>query len=978
MKNLSKYIIVAALACMTMGTNAQEKQDWGDFKLWIDPGHSGRENQGLYGYSEAEKVLAVGLATREYLMQYTTATTDLIKMTREDQNTVVGLQERSDLANAWGADFFYSIHSDAGDPPRNTTVFLFGGWKKNGEYIEKTPHGGKAYGEILCPNLTGVMYDTGTRGNYYDRVFYEGDVETHSRQYPYLSVNRESNMASLLSEGGYHTLPMQQALNMNVSYKRLEAFGTFRSIMEFRGLDRPEKVMLAGVVKNSETGQPINGVTVTVDGREIVTDTYESLFHNYNKNPDMVHNGFFLYEGLTPGETYEVTYSCPGYPSASKTVTLNSDPQGLSGDNVTWANMDLTSNMPAVVSSNNLADPDNVNTRKPLILTFSRNMDRASVEEAFSISDNGQVTLSWDDDATLRIDLSQLEDEWGYEIRISGSIAKNSQTNQFLDGDNDGEEGGDYVLEFATMEADEESPYVASTTPAANSTMLFTMRPPIRIEFNEELAWNEDNAVDAIEVVDADGNKLEGRITHEVVNEASVLHFYPNADLQLDKCYKVTVKGGFEDLVGHVSEPYEYKFLSEYRPVIDSQYMDDATDGLLLNHWWEPEGSGSTIGTTDRTGKTNGECYLQTSNIHSADNVGNTLHIHYQWDDEATSWLIREYRSFSQFTYVPLMRGYTLQAAIYGDGSNNLISHGVRIQAPSPAGIVRNPEKILDFRGWDVMAWDISNSGENVVHLTGSGGVEPTDVWCFDALYIRHTQSLDDQREIERNGGLDEDDNPVKLEGWEGDILFDDYKYVKYDDTAEQTASLDDIPIEEPQEVYYLVGSFNDWNQMEGFGRKNFNVDENGDIELTDDFDADTQFKIITPAKADESEWIWIGGLSEGNFIITEEQIENATELSLDIPGENFQLPTAGNYTMRLVKAASAGGGPRRMVSADAMKLVVVRNSITGVEEFNVSDVASVHFVNAAGQVSSVPFDGINIKVVTMKDGNKKVLKVVK
>ena len=74
MKNLSKYIIVAALACMTMGTNAQEKQDWGDFKLWIDPGHSGRENQGLYGYSEAEKVLAVGLATREYLMQYTTAT----------------------------------------------------------------------------------------------------------------------------------------------------------------------------------------------------------------------------------------------------------------------------------------------------------------------------------------------------------------------------------------------------------------------------------------------------------------------------------------------------------------------------------------------------------------------------------------------------------------------------------------------------------------------------------------------------------------------------------------------------------------------------------------------------------------------------------------------------------------------------------------------------------------------------------------
>ena len=24
------------------------KQNWGDFKLWIDPGHSKTENQGLY------------------------------------------------------------------------------------------------------------------------------------------------------------------------------------------------------------------------------------------------------------------------------------------------------------------------------------------------------------------------------------------------------------------------------------------------------------------------------------------------------------------------------------------------------------------------------------------------------------------------------------------------------------------------------------------------------------------------------------------------------------------------------------------------------------------------------------------------------------------------------------------------------------------------------------------------------------------
>lgn len=55
MKNYKKNIMIAALASMAFGGSAQAqeitKQDWGTFKLWIDPGHSGRENSGLYGYT---------------------------------------------------------------------------------------------------------------------------------------------------------------------------------------------------------------------------------------------------------------------------------------------------------------------------------------------------------------------------------------------------------------------------------------------------------------------------------------------------------------------------------------------------------------------------------------------------------------------------------------------------------------------------------------------------------------------------------------------------------------------------------------------------------------------------------------------------------------------------------------------------------------------------------------------------------------
>ena len=66
MKSLSKYMMAVAFVCMAISANAQLKQDWGDFKLWIDPGHSGHENTGMYNYTEAQKVLRVGLATREF------------------------------------------------------------------------------------------------------------------------------------------------------------------------------------------------------------------------------------------------------------------------------------------------------------------------------------------------------------------------------------------------------------------------------------------------------------------------------------------------------------------------------------------------------------------------------------------------------------------------------------------------------------------------------------------------------------------------------------------------------------------------------------------------------------------------------------------------------------------------------------------------------------------------------------------------
>lgn len=785
MKNYKKNIMIAALASMAFGGSAQaqeiNKQNWGTFKLWIDPGHSGRENSGLYGYTEAEKVLRVGLATRAFLFKYTTADETTIGMTRDNDNAYVDLDERSDMANAWGADFFYSIHSDAGSPSKNSTLFLFGGWKSNGNYIEKTPNGGKRMGDIMCPNLTGVMYDTETRGNYYDRVFYNGDVDTHANQYPYLSVNRRTNMASILSEGGYHTLHMQQALNINESYKRLEAFATARSIMEFRGLARPDKVLLAGVVTNSENGQPIDNVSVTVNGKTIVTDSYESIFNKYVKNPNLVHNGFFLFEDdLTAGQEIEVTYKANGFTEKSQKVILKSDPQGFSGDNVTWANIALTSNAPAQVSGVNVTNPDAVSILEDIVITFTRNMDRASVERAFSINNGGVVALSWDNDYTLRVNPKDLLDDMSYTITIDGSIAKNSQTNQLLDGDKDGVEGGNYVFSFTTKPADVEAPYVASTTPAENSTMHFTMRPVIRVEFNEQLQWNEDDITgDEIVVTNKEGVVQTGRLTHEVVRGASVLHYYLDKDLELDKCYKVAVKGGFKDLSGNVSKGHVFKFLSEYRTVKLSGEID-ATDDTNL--WYPPAGSGSSKGFTQNEDQT-----MVTSNLVSNPSQTSSFKIHYEFDPYTNHkyWGLRCYKIERYTVFFENGKNAIIQAYVYGDGSGNKVGHGVRDK--SDGNSVKRFAKHQMNRGWEMVTWDVNHEENEIV----SG--EKTLVaglWKYDAFWI--WRGLVDD--------FAEEDPDEPSQAWTGDVYFDELKYVVYNN-EEQFATLDDIVITSVDEI---------------------------------------------------------------------------------------------------------------------------------------------------------------------------------
>jgi N-acetylmuramoyl-L-alanine amidase len=103
MKKNLYLIALLALVSMLPAIAQNKVTGLNNVKLFLDPGHALKENQGLYNYSEAEKTLRVAKAIREYLLTYTYMQDANIRLCREDDNTQVTLTERTDAANAWGA-----------------------------------------------------------------------------------------------------------------------------------------------------------------------------------------------------------------------------------------------------------------------------------------------------------------------------------------------------------------------------------------------------------------------------------------------------------------------------------------------------------------------------------------------------------------------------------------------------------------------------------------------------------------------------------------------------------------------------------------------------------------------------------------------------------------------------------------------------------------------------------------------------------
>ncbi len=267
-------------------------------KICIDPGHGGHDPandrkiilpHGLV-FWESEGNLMTAFHEKD-LLQSLGAN---VKMTRtgNDDSDDIALSSRVAIANAFGADYFQSNHTNAGSSGINYSLVLFRGTDNSPAWPDA-----KTMGAIIGPNLQDLLRTT--------RHYNRGDQSFLGFS---LGVLRNTNMPATLSEGSFHDIPAEALRLKNTEYSKNYAWALVKSFCKYFNVDGFPTGRVGGIATNRQSGDVINNIQVTCQPGN---KTYIG---------DDFYNGFYGFD-LEPG-TYTLTFSRNGYFDVEKTVTI--------------------------------------------------------------------------------------------------------------------------------------------------------------------------------------------------------------------------------------------------------------------------------------------------------------------------------------------------------------------------------------------------------------------------------------------------------------------------------------------------------------------------------------------------------------------------------------------------------------------------------------------------------------------------------
>ena len=346
-----KKLLLLLVAMFAMSASSYAK-DLSGVRIYINPGHGGYWNGGrdsvfnedgsfkmvmsndrnvptipyapldTNGFWESRANLIKGLELKR-LLELAGATVEISRvLNREEDDLPLGDIGRA--ANAFKADAFISIHSNAAGQKARVNYFL-NLYNKDANNIGKRPALMALSQDQASVSIPYLMDNDITVWS--PKLFVAEDKKflTYS-----LGVLRYLDVPGFLVEGTFHDYEPEAHRLLNTDYVKTFAWNIYRFYCDYFGADMPSVGVVAGAVKDADRiidhkyfnnwrigthdmKKPINGAKITLyDANKNVVGTYTT---------DNNYNGVFVFWDVKPGE-YIVKMEADGYVTEEKKVTV--------------------------------------------------------------------------------------------------------------------------------------------------------------------------------------------------------------------------------------------------------------------------------------------------------------------------------------------------------------------------------------------------------------------------------------------------------------------------------------------------------------------------------------------------------------------------------------------------------------------------------------------------------------------------------
>ncbi len=704
-----------ALLLLFPAAMSGQKADFTGIRVFINPGHGGNDDNDRHmlatDFWESEGNLEKGLFLRS-LLESRHATVYMSRTTNYTSDDLP-LSTIATMANTANADIFISIHSNGFDGTRNQPLVLFRGYDDQPVYP-----GAKMLAEMLWDKLfeKGNCWTNTFRWVKGDWTFYPewGDKVG-------LGVLRTLNMPGVLSEGSFHDYVPEGWRLRNSNHLHHEAWSMLRALAQYENVIPEPTGIIAGTVRDKLTSPeyyfkpgtkdeaiPINGAVVTLNPGGI------------SMTLDNLNNGFFMFDSLAPGSYELICSGITDFFNDTITATVNAGKTTLADFLPSFDTTKVpvvTGFMPSVI--------DSLAFNQALTFTFNIPMDRDSVQKAFTVEPEVNLLFEWSDKGrmlTVRPAIG-FTGKTSYSMKLTTVAC--SQWHVPLP--------SEYQVSFVTK-----SRTRLVTEKVWPSSLLtgVTLYPRITVLFDAPV--DQTSATDGIRLLNSQSVAVaKVREIFTTTEGKGAYSFELSEALQRNSTYRIVMDAGVKDLAGvTLGTTSEISFTTRTKAYQTGNVVESFDN---ISAFWDPEASGSTIGTDNPL-----TTFTASHDIFRAGAPSGKLTYVFTGDDGGVC------RVFD--TSKPGIGNNTNQQFamwVYGDLSNNYLEYWFY----SPGSVNQIvAAATINWAGWDQIAIPVSSiggSGEwqyhSIVVSQSSDGSKSGAMYFDDAVIITPTGIEDEE-----------------------------------------------------------------------------------------------------------------------------------------------------------------------------------------------------------------------------------------